>query len=333
MKNESLNTTETTVSEDGNSKVIHDRGFMRYMPRSVNYLYADIKAYSDKFLDYRNLKKLFFEKMKYELSIDPPRSYNEKIIWKKLFDRNPLLTVTADKYNVRDYLKKVLGEKAANEILIPLYFVTDDPEKIPFQDLPDKFVIKPNHGSMMHLIVTRKDQTDRESIIKRCKKWLKKNYGLYHSEWAYRNIKRKIIIEKLLETSTGELPHDYKLYCFHGKCRMLRVTRNRFGRGIITSFYDTEWNVIPARVPGYQQSHNFEKPSNLAEMVALAEKLSVPFDYVRVDFYNLDSKIYFGELTHYEGSGLARFEPESFDFQLGKYWNIEPEYWRKNDNN
>jgi hypothetical protein len=334
MEDVTNNKTVSAVTTGGNSKTNTDRSFMRHMPKSVNYFYADAKAFSDKLHNYKKLKKVFLEKMKYELNLDPPRSYNEKIIWKKLFDRNPLLTVTADKYAVRDYLKKVLGEKSANEILIPVYYVTDKPATIPFNKLPDKFVIKPNHGSMMHLIVTEKDQIDRENIIRQCKLWLRNNFGLYGHEWAYRNIRRKIIIEQLLETSTGELPHDYKLYCFHGKCRMLRVTRNRFGREILTAFYDTDWNILPASVPGYHQvSQNFERPSNLPEMIELAEKLSAPFDYVRIDIYNVDSKIYFGELTHYEGSGLARFEPESFDFQLGKYWNIEPGYWRKHENN
>jgi hypothetical protein len=328
MKPETRLKAESEAMADGVSKISKERGVMRHLPKPVNYVYADIKALYDKFLNYRNLKKEFLEKMNYELNIDSPRSYNEKIIWKKLFDRNPLLTVTADKLLVREYIKDVLGVKPANEILIPVYYVTDRPESIPFNDLPEKFVIKPNHGSMMHLIVTGKENTDREVVISCCKKWMKNNFGLYRHEWAYRNIKRHIIVEQLLETSAGDLPHDYKLYCFHGKCRMLRVTRNRFGKGILTSFYDTDWNVIQARVAGYRDSLVFGKPSKLSEMVGLAEELAAPFDYVRVDLYNVDSKIYFGELTHYEASGLARLEPESFDFKLGRYWNIEPGYWK-----
>ncbi len=320
---------EETILNRGKIKRSKKIYFMSYMPQFFNLYYSSLKANIDRLNDSRQLKKEFFEKLKYELNLDSPRSYNEKIQWKKLYDRNPLLTVTADKYAVRSYLKSVLGEKSASELLIPLYHVTDKPENIPFGELPEKFVVKPNHGSQMHIFVEDKNQLPYELIIKECKRWLKVNFGFYTGEWAYRNIKRKILVEKMLETETGEMPLDYKLYCFHGKCKLIRVSGNRFGEEVLSGYFDTDWNLLPFGVPGYKCNHPYDKPGNLGEMISLAECLSKPFDYVRVDLYSIGKKTYFGELTHYEASGMGRLEPESFDFMLGQYWNIEPGYWQK----
>lgn len=298
------------------------------MPVVINRYYSEILFCFDKIQNFRRLKKVFRQKMNYELNLKEPRSYNEKIQWKKIHDRNPLLAKTADKYQVRFYLKDVLGQKHADNILIPLYFVTDNPTKIPFEDLPDKFVIKPNHGSQMHMIVENKNQISPDQIIKECRKWLKINYGFFNYEWAYRRIKRKIIIEKLLATKEGGLPLDYKFFCFHGKCRLIRAQLNRFNKEVLSGYFDTDWNLIPVSRPGYKNTeYPFEKPSVLDDMIKTAEKISGSFDAVRIDLYNCDNKIYFGELTHYDFCGFARFEPESFDFQLGKYWNLKPGYW------
>jgi hypothetical protein len=300
-----------------------------YMPVFANRLYSGLKAGIDKLNNYRQLKADFYNRVRYELNLESPRSYNEKIQWKKLNDRNPLLTVTADKYEVRSYLRDVLGKKKAKEILIPLYYATANPNNIPFENLPQKFVIKPNHGSQMHLFIRDSDKIDKGHIIRECRRWLNNNFGFYNYEWAYRNIKRKIIVEKLIESETGELPHDYKFYCFHGKCRMIRVTKNRFGKEILAGYFDEGWNLLNAGVPGYTSNHHFEKPSAFKEMITLSETLSRPFDFVRVDLYFVDSRIYFGELTHYEASGFGRFDPESFDYMLGRHWDVKPKYWLK----
>ncbi len=332
MKPEEVNTEAISFANGDHSgdeppKFYDKRTFMSFMPESINLVYSGFRAYIDKFRNYRSLKREFYRKVNYELDLERPRSYNEKIQWKKLNDRNPLLTVTADKFAVRQYLKEVLGEKAAQDILIPLYYVTEHPETIPFDDLPEKFVVKPNHGSQMHIIVRDKNKISREKIVGECRKWLHVYYGYYTYEWAYRNIKRKIIVEKLIEKKNGELPADYKFYCFHGKCRFIRVSSNRLGENSHTGYFDTDWKLINAGVPGYGYNHPFKKPDNLEKMMKLAEELSGPFDFVRVDLYDLENKIQFGELTHYEASGLARLEPESFDFELGSYWEIKPEYW------
>jgi hypothetical protein len=301
---------------------------MEYFPAGINRLYADFQLVFDTTRGYRNIKELFRKKMGYDLNLDTPRSYSEKIIWKKLYDRNPLLTETADKFKVRSYIRKKLGRKDAEKILIPLYFVSSDPDTIPFEEFPENFVIKPNHGSRMHLIVNGNGEENIQGIKKTCEEWLKHDYGLYHYEWAYRDIKRKIIVEKLLRNSDGNLPMDYKLFCFHGKCKCIRVSKNRLNSNGLAIFVDPEWNFLPVTMPGYNFAGNpFEKPSNLSEIIATAEKLSADFDAVRIDLYNSDGKIYFGEITHYHTSGLARFDPVSFDFELGGHWNLSKDYW------
>jgi hypothetical protein len=303
--------------------------WMSIFPSGVNKFYADIKLIHDKLNGYKNLKSHFLEKVGYELNLESPRSYNEKIVWKKLNDRNPLIPVTADKFEVRSYVKNVLGRTDAKKILIPIYNVASDPSGIPFEYLPDNYVVKPNHGSHMHMVVLKNERKNIPAIRSLCRKWLKVNYGLFHYEWAYQEIKRKIIVEQLLLDNDGKLPLDYKLYCFHGECKYIRVSRNRLGREDHSAYFDPDWNHLPVSNPGYKvMAGTFTRPVNLEELVSTAEKLSEPFDAVRIDLYICNGKIYFGEITHYDGSGLARFEPEKFDFEMGSNWNVKPEYWK-----
>jgi len=290
---------------------------------------SNIRAYVIYFLNkisnYRLEKKIFYKRLGYPLNLKTPKSFNEKIIWKKIHDRNPLLPVTADKYQVRSYLKEVLGEEKAKEILIPLLYVTDQPETIPFEKLPPDFIVKANHGSGWNIIV-RNGKFNKEEIIKTCRRWLKTPYGLQWLEWAYQPIKRKIVIEKLL-LDGGNIAKDYKFFMFHGKCKLFNVTFNRYNNPS-RSFFDEKWNFLLLKGPHYSQGSKIKKPIHYEIMLELAEKLSKPFDFVRVDLYNLNGKIYFGELTHYPVSGTMKFEPNSFDFELEKYWNIKPEYWK-----
>jgi len=291
--------------------------------------YADIKLLLEKLSDYRRLKKKFYHKVGYELNLAHPQSYNQKINWKKIYDRNPLLTTTADKLAARKFAEDSLEIDEARRILIPLLYAGDNANKIPWRNLPDKFVVKANHGCRMHLIVNGDKYERKEEIIQTANKWLQTSHGLFHYEWAYRNIKPQIMIEELLETANGSLPRDYKCYCFNGQCKLIRVSENRFGLNELSAYFDQHWNLLPVHNPGYPSADNFDKPDNLLQMISLAERLSVRFDSVRVDLYNVDGKLYFGEFTHYDASGFARFEPESFDFELGAHWQITPGYWKK----
>jgi len=291
-----------------------------------------IRAYSFHFLNlifnFKLEKIKFYKELGYQLNLENPKSFNEKIIWKKINDRNPLLPVTADKYEVRSYIKEVLGEERAKEILIPLYFVTEQPAAIPFKNLPSAFIIKPNHTSGKSIIIEN-GPVDQNEIIKTCGRWLKTPYGLEKLEWAYQPIKRKIVIEKLLRNKDGSNPMELKFHIFHGKCKLVFLILDKQNNPY-RSYYDKYWNYLPVKKITRPRGLKIEKPKNYEVMLELAEILSKPFDYVRIDFYNIKEKIYLGEFTHYPGSGTTKFEPQNFDFELGKHWNVEKEYWKKN---
>ena len=300
--------------------------------KNNNFLFIvliTIRAYSIYFLNkisnYQLEKIRFYKELGYQLNLKDPKSINEKIVWKKINDRNPLLPMTADKYKVRSYIKEVLGEEKAKEILIPLLYVTDKPETIPFERLPSAFIVKPNHASGKKIIV-KNDPFDKKEMIKTCQRWLKIPYGLEKLEWANQAIKRKIIIEKLLLGDDGKIAKDFKFNMFHGKCKLVSVTFDRMNQSSM-SFFDEEWNFLSVKIPSIFQGPKIQKPKNYQIMLELAEKLSKPFDHVRVDLYNLNGKIYFGELTHYSTSGMMKFEPSPFTFELGKNWKVEPQYW------
>ena len=296
-------------------------------------VFITMRAYGfyfiNKISNYQLERRRFYKKLGYPLNLKNPKSFNEKIIWKKIHDRNPLLPVTADKYQVRSYLKEILGEEKAKEISIPLLYVTDQPKTIPFERLPHDYIIKANHASGFTIVVEN-GQANQKEIIKTCRRWLKTPYGLRKLEWAYQPIKRKIIIEKLLREDDGSILKEFLFHMFHGKCKLVQVRFDRMNHydSRSLSFFDEKWNFLSVKIPSLPQGPNIKKPENYEIMLELAEKLSKPFDYVRVDLYSLNGKIYFGELTHYPASGTGKWEPSSFAFELGKHWKIEPGYWK-----
>lgn len=280
---------------------------------------------------YSNEKRRFKEKTGYDLDLKNPQSFNQKLVWKKIYDRNPLLPITADKYRVREYIKKILGEEEAENILVPLLYVTNNPETIPFDDLPDKYIIKANHGSGTNIIVEDNSKVNREEIIEKCKDWLKKPYGFFKHEWAYQKIKRKIVIEELLQDKNDNIPEDYKFFIFHGKCQIVRVGNERLSKqGLAHSTFTPDWRSLYIKWGAYRFSKKeISPPENYEEMLALAETLGKDFDFVRVDLYSINNNVYFGELTHYPSSGTGKISPQSFDFELGKNWKLQKNYWKK----
>jgi len=290
-----------------------------------------IRAYGIYFLNklcnYKLEKIRFYKKVGYKLNLKNPRSFNEKIVWKKINDRNPLLPITTDKYKVRSYIKKVLGEEKAEEILIPLLYITDKPENIPFERLPSAFIVKPNHTSGDKIIVEN-SYFNKKQIIKTCRRWLKTPYGLEKLEWASQPIKRKIIIEKLLREDNGNTPKQLNFYMFHGKCKSVHVIFDNKMKKPSISFFDEKWNLLSVKKPNRLEAPKINKPKNYEIMLELAEKLAEAFDHVRVDLYQLNKKIYFGELTHYTASGTIKLDPSSYEFELGKHWKIKPKYWK-----
>ncbi len=276
--------------------------------------------FSEILTSYRQEKIRFKKNTGYELDLKNPKSFSHHLVWKKIYDRNPALAVICDKYKVRDYIKKVLGEKEANGILIPLLYTTDNPETIPFNDFSGEYIIKANHNSGPNFIVQNGERPDKNKIIFELKKQLKLPYGILKHEWAYGKIKKRmIVIEKLLRDEEGKIPKDYKFHMINGECAFIQIDFDRFTNHSRT-LYDKDWNYIETTLK-FKQGPESPKPKNFDKMIGTAKKLSKGFDYIRIDLYDTGDKIYFGEMTNYPGSGMEKFTPQSFDFELGKYWS------------
>jgi hypothetical protein len=277
-------------------------------------------ALLDRALGYPLEKRNFRKNHGYELDLNNPQSFNQKICWKKIHDRNPLLPVLADKYKVRDYITSTLGKPVADQVLIPLLVATDDPDSLSFDRLPDSFVIKSSHGSGCNLLVHDKRTLDRSQVVARCRSWLKTSYGVRAHEWAYQHASKKILVEPMLKNRDGSIPSDYKCSMFHGKCGIIQVDFDRF-EAHTRSLYDPQWNKIDAQWK-WPRGGDVPRPERLDEMLRLAEILAGSLDFVRVDFYLVDGRLFVGELTHYPERGRGRFTPREFDFELGRLWSL-----------
>lgn len=294
------------------------RGYYNDLRGFVDKIRAGFLVKLESFFGYPLEKKKFLKATGYELDLDHPVSFNQKIVRNKLYDQSPLRTLVADKYRVREYLESVLGSEEAGKIGIPILHVSEDPNTIPFDELPEEYIIKFNHSSGSNLIIKNGVQVNRDNIKLGCRKRLALAYGLRKREWAYVNIKRKLMIEPLLRDTNNRLPDDYKFHMIRGKCAFIQVDQERFTFHSRT-LYDPEWNLLPVSYQ-YRQGEKVEQPVQLGYMLDLARRLSQSFDYIRVDLYEIDGKVYFGELTNYPESGHGSFDPVSFDFELGEKW-------------
>lgn len=259
------------------------------------------------------LKILYRLRIGRKLNLENPVTFNEKMQWLKLHDRNPNYTNLADKLKVRDYISEIIGD----DYLIPLLGVYDKFEDIDFDELPDQFVIKCNHDSGGVAICKDKSKFDVESARKKINKSLHNNYYYAGREWPYKNIEPKIIIEKYMEDSKINDLNDYKFFMFNGKLAYSLICKDR-KTNLKCTFFDKDGKFLNITQDNYPNDKSTVKPKNYDEMIKLAEKLSADIIQVRVDFYEVDDKIYFGELTFFDSSGFGKFEPEEFDEQIGK---------------
>lgn len=263
-----------------------------------------------------------FLKIKYKiiigkkLNLKNPKTFNEKLQWLKLYDRNPLFTNLVDKYAVRKYIEETLG----SEYLIPLLGVYNAFNEIDFEALPNQFVLKPNHTSGNVYVCKDKSKINDVELKKIVNMWLKRRYYWIHREWPYKNIKPKIICEKYMVDDSGVELKDYKIMCFNGEAKCLFVCLNRNSlSGLNVNFFDIDWNLMPFERHYKRSNISISKPKNFDIMIRYAEKLSKNLPFVRVDFYESDGHLYFGELTFYPGSGFEEFTPESYDYLLGSW--------------
>ena len=250
------------------------------------------------------------------LDLDHPRTFNEKIQWLKLYDSTPIKTRLADKYLVREWVAEKIGEK----YLIPLLGVYDSFDQIDFDSLPDRFVIKCNHGCTYNIIVKNKNFFDIDDAKQKINAWIQENFAFKNGcEMHYKNINPIIIIESFLENKDEDL-YDYKFWCFEGKVKYIQFLSERNTNGLKMAFYDANWNKQKFVYSYPLDSKTIERPDNLDEMISLAEKLSKDFSHVRVDLYRLDDgTIYFGEMTFTSASGICRWNDKKIDRQLGDW--------------
>lgn len=269
------------------------------------------------------IKIQYFIKTGRKLNLKTPKRYTEKLQWYKLYYRNPLMTQCADKYSVREYVKG----KGLESILTKLYGVYENINDIDFSSLPKSFAIKHTSGSGNNLFIKNKDLINVTDIKNQMKKWMNYKGGISGREWCYYNVPSRIIIEELLERDENNDIPDYKFFCFNGKVKYLYVMidyvdNHSNGK---CSFFTPDFKKLPYRRSEYKEIDNhIEKPKNFDKMIKIAEILSEDFPHVRVDLYNIQGRIVFGELTFYNASGYTVFDPDEFDYILGNHF-ILPE--------
>lgn len=253
-----------------------------------------------------------------KLDLLAPSTFNAKLQWLKLYDRNPLLPHLVDKFEVRSYVKKKIGER----YLVPLYGIWDKFEDIDFNSLPNQFVLKCTHDSGSVIICKDKATINIKNIKSKFNKALKKNFYYSSREWPYKDIKPRIICEKFLMDESGYELKDYKVFCFNGEPKIIQVDFNRF-LNHKRNLYSIDWEYLnfEIRYPS-DKSVSIKKPVCLDEILTLSRKLSNGFPHVRVDFYIIGTTIFFGELTFFHEAGFGKFTPECFDYLLGSWIDL-----------
>lgn len=265
------------------------------------------------------LKRIYKIRMGKELNLENPVTYTEKLQWLKLYDHRPEYSTMVDKYAVKQYV----AEKIGAEYVIPLLGVWERVEDIDFDALPDRFVLKTTHDSGGILVCKDKRKLDIPSVRKKLKPFLNRNYYARNREWPYKNVPHRVIAEAYMEdTSTGEL-RDYKFFTFGGEPKVLYIAQGR-GRGepTVADFFDMDFNHLPFTIDHDMAPIPPEKPWCFEEMKRLAAILSQGTPQLRVDFYEVDGKVYFGEMTFFHCSGMEAFHPEEWDRKFGEWVDL-----------
>ena len=272
----------------------------------------------DRLPDYLAVNLLYFRYFKKLPNLKSPRTLNEKIAWRKLYQRNPVFSVLADKIAVKAEIAKLIGEQHVIQTL----WVGENPADIPFDSLDVPYVIKVNHGSGGNLFIRTKQDIDRAQIIKIVGEQLRSSYGHRCREWAYEGIPPRVLVEPLILVS-GDVPDDYKFYVYGGRVHFIQVDRGRF-REHILSLYDRDWNLLPASYKYPSASKPVAPPSRLHQMIGIAETIG-QFDFARVDLYSLQKVFYLGRSPSIREPGTHTLFLGSGTISLVEPWKIEPD--------
>lgn len=303
--------------------------------KNYRFLYLASTGFYNLLNDEAYIKKRFRRCMGYDLNLTEPKTYNEKLQWLKLYDRKDIYTIMVDKYAAKDYVASIIGE----EHIIPTLGIWDHFDDIDFDSLPNQFVLKCTHDSGGLVIVKDKSKFDRKAARKKIENSLNHNFYYIGREWPYKNVKPRIIVEQYMEDSVSERTiekvlcavspnlnelqsnhelKDYKFFCFNGSVKFFKVDYDRF-TDHHANYYDLDMNLLPfgeARIPPREDKH-IERPKRLEEMVRIAEKLAEGHDFLRVDLYESDEQVYFGEITFFPDSGFGKLTDEKYDKYLG----------------
>ena len=265
-----------------------------------------------------DLKILFRLKQGYPLDLRDPKTYNEKLQWLKLYDRNPLMPVCCDKFAVRDFVAR----QGCVNILNRLIWEGFDPAGIPFDTLPEKCAIKVTHGSSFNILCRDTSKLDRTAVVRQCRRWLREKYLPCYGEWFYDRERPRVIVEGFIESEDGGDLKDYKIYCFHGEPKLVAVHSDRF-TAHKKDLYDIDWHYLKDRWIGAKPTGvAIEKPRLWNRALECARRLSEPFAHARVDFYIEGDRLFFGEITFIPGTGFDRFSSREFDLEMGSWIDL-----------
>lgn len=288
-------------------------------------LSSKVKLKLFKNINYEAYTKILFKELQgYKLDLDSPKTFNEKIQWMKFNGNLELCGKYVDKNEVREFVKEKVGQK----YLIDQLGCYSEVESIVFENLPEQFVIKATHASGWNILVKDRLKIDVDNIKSKISDWLNSSFYKLTGESNYRDIKPKIVIEDYIKDSSGDLK-DYKFFCFDGKAEFIQLDSNRF-KSHTRDLYDLEWNKLPVKLAYPNLERLAPKPEGLTQMIEVAEKLASDFNFVRVDLYNADGIIYFGELTFTPGNGMEKFDPIDYDYKFGEKFELRSfdENWK-----
>ncbi len=278
------------------------------------------------FLKNRIPDKLYLEivfkiNLNKRLDLKNPKTFNEKLQWLKLYNRNPEYTKMVDKYAVKEYVRDVIG----SSYVIPTYGIWERYEDIDFKNLPERFVLKCTHDSGGLVLCKDKSQLDYEEIKRTIVSSLKTNYFVYGREWPYKNVKPRIIAEEYVVDAKNEILPVYKFMCFNGEPKIIQTIQNDKQENESIDYFDTDWNLLQIRQGFPNSEYPYEKPKRLDEMIEIARTFSKGHPFLRVDLYVANDEIKFSEFTFYSDGGFMPFDPPSWDKKLGSWIDLPNE--------
>lgn len=281
------------------------------------FMFLSNRGFFNRMSDKAYLKLRYNCIMGKKLNLDNPVTYNEKLQWLKLYDRKPEYTKMVDKYEAKKYVADIIGE----EYIIPTLGVWDNVNDIDFDALPNQFVLKCTHDSGGIVICKDKAELDIENAKNTLNHFLNRNFYSVHREWPYKDVQPRIIAEKYMEDESGKDLKDYKFFCFNGEPKLLYISEGLSDHSTAKiSFADMDYNIAEFKRNDFKPFDELpKKPINFEKMKELAKVLSKDRAFIRVDFYEINKKIFFGELTFFPCSGYLPFDPEKYDKILGDW--------------